>query len=72
MARHNVTFSLPERELGRADIEFLVKRDGEMHGTLKVSNGSLVWVPKNKRLGHKLGWAEFAKLAEEHGEPGSK
>ncbi len=30
MARHNVTFSLPERELGRADIEFLVKRDGEM------------------------------------------
>jgi hypothetical protein len=46
---HKVTFSLPERELGRADIEFLVKKDAEVLGTLKVSNGSLVWVGKNKQ-----------------------
>lgn len=68
MAKHGVTFNLPERELGRADIEFLVKQDDVVFGTLKVSNGSLVWVPKNRQKGHKLVWKKFAELAIEHGQ----
>ncbi len=27
MAKHDVTFTLPERSLGKADIEFLIKQD---------------------------------------------
>ncbi len=34
MAKHDVSFSLPERSLGRADVKFQVKRDGKVHGTL--------------------------------------
>ena len=39
---HEVRFSLPERQLGRADAEFNVKRDGQALGRLKISNGSVV------------------------------
>lgn len=30
---HKVTFSVPERGLGREDIEFVVKKDGARFGT---------------------------------------
>ena len=34
---HDVQFSVPSRQLGRSDIEFMVKKDGDLIGTLKVS-----------------------------------
>ena len=39
---HNVTFSVPARSLGKSDIEFVVRRNSEKFGTLRISNGSLV------------------------------
>jgi hypothetical protein len=39
---------LPERELGRADMEFLVRRDGSVLGKLLVSKGAVVWRKKWK------------------------
>lgn len=30
MAQHNVTATMPERSLGKVDLEFKVKRNGEM------------------------------------------
>jgi len=65
--KHDVTFTLPERDLGKADVEFRIKRDGSKHGTLKVSKGSVVWVPKDHSYGYKMGWAGFADLMEQHG-----
>jgi hypothetical protein len=59
MAKHNVSFSIPQRDLGRADVEFLVKQDGTVLGTLAVSNGSLVWFPKGTSYGCKMGWTRF-------------
>ena len=38
---HDVRFSIPERALGKADVEFIVKEDGAVLGTLAVSNGSI-------------------------------
>ncbi len=66
MAQHDVTFSIPERSLGKADLEFMVKRNGEMVGRLKVSNGTVVWVPKNAKYGYKLGWVKFDELMREY------
>lgn len=59
---HEVKFSIPERELGRADIEFSVKRNATKLGTLKVSKGSVVWVPKDKTYGHTMGWDQFDEV----------
>ena len=65
---HKVTFALPERELGKADIVILVKRDRAVLGKLLVSKGAIVWRSKGKsKRGKKLGWQRFAELMEAHG-----
>lgn len=70
MADHDVTFTIPERELGKADIQFKVKRNGKAFGRLRISEGSLVWVPMNKQYGYKLRWSAFDELAQKNGEEG--
>jgi hypothetical protein len=64
---HKVKFSIPERELGRADIEFKVRRNAAMFGRLKVSKGAIVWVPKGKGRGYKIRWSLFDQTAKEIG-----
>lgn len=59
-------FDLPTRELGKADVHFLVKRDGVVLGKLEVSKGSVVWYPKNTRYGHKIGWDELNRIAVDY------
>lgn len=63
---HEVSFDIPERLLGRADIKFTVKENGSVLGTLTVSNGSIVWFPKGTTYGCKMGWSKFDKLMQEH------
>jgi hypothetical protein len=70
MADHDVTFTLPERELGKADIELKVKADGHMFGRLRLSNGSMVWVPANKKFGFKVSWSQFDELMQGNGKAG--
>ena len=66
---HKVTFSMPERELGKADIEFLVRRNGSVIGRLLVSKGAVVWRKKWKsKRGRQLGWADFHGLMQKHGQ----
>lgn len=61
---HDVRFSIPERELGKADIEFIIKKDGKRFGTLRISKGSVVWIPKDKTYGHKSGWIKFDEFMQ--------
>lgn len=65
---YKVTFTIPWRELGRADVEFKVERDGTTSGSLKISKGSVVWRPRNRTHGHKIPWDRFAELMTEHGD----
>ena len=65
MARHDVSFNIPQRALGKADVEFQVKRDGAILGTLTVSNGSIVWFPKGTTYGIKKSWAQFDRLMQQ-------
>lgn len=64
---HDVKFSIPARDLGRADVIFDVNNGGTKLGTLKISKGSLVWVQKDHSYGHKLNWAAFGDLMQQHG-----
>lgn len=66
MAKHSVQFEVPARDLGRADVVFVVKRDGEVLGTLKISNGSVVWFPRNTLLGYKARWDQFDEIMQDH------
>lgn len=51
MPKHHVSFSIPTRRSGKADVEPLVKQDSAVLGTLAVENGSLVWFPKRTTYG---------------------
>jgi hypothetical protein len=62
MAKHDVSFSIPERSLGKSDVEFVVKQDGSVLGRLDISNGSVVWFPKGKSYGYKMVWGMFDDL----------
>ena len=63
MAKHQVYFDLPTRELGKSDVHFLVKKDGVVFGKLEVSKGAIVWYPKNAQRGHKVGWQRLHDYA---------
>lgn len=65
MAKHDVSFSIPKRALGKADVEFVVRKNGRVFGTLAISNGSLVWFPSKTTYGFKMGWTKFDKLMKE-------
>jgi hypothetical protein len=70
---HQVRFHIPERELGNADIEFRVrkgKRKKGLIGTLKISQGAVVWSPGYSQRGFKIGWSTLAKLISKHGRRG--
>ncbi len=62
---HDVTFAAPARTLGKTDIEFVVKGDGEKFGTLRISKRSLVWFPRNGAKGRKSSWAAFDSFMED-------
>lgn len=52
---NEVWFSIPNKPLGKADVEFRVWQDEEMHGTLQVSKGTLVWFPSKTSYGYRMG-----------------
>lgn len=65
--KHKVTLSMPNREVNKADIEFLVKQDDKVLGRLLVSKGNIVWRPRNRRSGKKLRWDRFDALIQTYG-----
>ena len=67
MAKHEVHFDLPSRELGNSDIRCKVRQDGAMLGTLAVSKGAVVWFPSGTTYGQKIGWAKFNELMKTNG-----
>lgn len=64
---HQVTFNVPDYPVSRSDIEFDIKRDGAMFGTLKVSKGGIVWRPRDNRYGYILSWDKIDCIAETGG-----
>ncbi len=62
MAKHTVSFTVPKRALGRADVQFSIKQDKSVLGTLTVSNGSIVWFPKGRTNGLKIRWSKFDRM----------
>ena len=65
MPKHEVTFIVPERPVGNADIEFKIKRDGETFGTFKVSKGGPEWHPKRGKP-QRVSWTTLANWIEGH------
>lgn len=65
MAQHKLTFTLPEREIGKEDVIFNIYEDGEKFGTIKISKGALEWFPRSNKKPFKLGWKRFDKAIKD-------
>ncbi|HEY4653235.1 MAG TPA: hypothetical protein VIH22_01910 [Cyclobacteriaceae bacterium] len=65
MARHNVFFNLPQRELGKVDALFYVYSDDRKTGTLTISKGAIEWYPANAKTPYKLSWKQFDQAIRE-------
>lgn len=62
MARHNVYFELPSRELGNVDARFTIYQNDQKLGEIAISKGSLEYHPANKQKPIRLRWGRFDKL----------
>jgi hypothetical protein len=65
---HNVAFSIPERQLGKRDIVFRVRKDGSLFGTLRISKGGVDWFPVKKQLGYGFNWTQIDSLFQTKGD----
>jgi hypothetical protein len=66
MAKHNVFFDLPERELGKADANFYIYKDEEKLGQITISKGSLEYYPARRKKPISITWSEFDALMKRH------
>jgi len=58
---HEVQMSVTRPvSITNTDVEFEVRRDGELLGRLKVGRGGLAWRPPFGRADKVAGWPEFA------------
>jgi len=53
--------------IGSRDVVFLVYKDDEKFGELRVSKGAVVWRGKFDQYGRKMSWAKFDRVMQERG-----
>ncbi|MFW0872975.1 hypothetical protein [Rhodococcoides corynebacterioides] len=64
MPDHDVRLSTKNFNVRGIDLEFTVKLDAAVLGTLAVSEGGLACRPKGKQWTVPITWFEFAEWAE--------
>jgi hypothetical protein len=67
VAVHDIEIALPPKVVLHKDVTFVVKSDGTKLGELRISKGSLDWVPAKHHFGCRLVWERFDTLMQEHG-----
>lgn len=64
---NEVTMKTEGVDVLNRDVEFDVKDDSGVVGTLKISKGTVEWRPKNHSNGFHLPWQQFSALMQQHG-----
>ena len=62
-----VTFEIPRRPVGVADIVFDVRKNKKKFGELRMSKGAVVWIPAVKSKGRRLSWDQLDRFAKAEG-----
>ena len=68
MATHEISLKVPHGiTIVNTDIEVQVRADGDLLGRLRISKGTIDWIPAHKKGAHRL--RRFAELIEENVTP---
>jgi hypothetical protein len=66
MPVHDVEMSIPTTKVVlHADVVFEVRSDGDKLGELRISKGTIDWVPVNAKLPIRLTWEQFDRYLRE-------
>jgi hypothetical protein len=67
MATHDIEILVPPKAILSSDVTFVIKSDGTKLGELRISRGSLDWVPAKHQAAYRLGWERFDNLMRTEG-----
>lgn len=67
MAAHEINMTIPSKLVLNKDAEFEIYSDGAKLGTLKISRGSIEWLPSNHQYGYHLSWEDFDSMMRKNG-----
>jgi hypothetical protein len=60
MSEHKVSITkLPVVHIGKSDVIFQIEKDSDKLGKLRVSKGTIYWLPVNDKYGYSLHWQDF-------------
>ncbi len=62
MPRHHIEISLPTKPLKNVDTTIAVWSGGEKLGEMRISKGSLDWVPAGAQKPRRISWEDLAYL----------
>ncbi|MGN7786734.1 hypothetical protein ACTJIJ_19530 [Niabella sp. 22666] len=65
MAKHNVYFDLPERELGKVDANFYIYKDDAKLGQITISKGGLDYYPNKAKQPITISWSNFDQMVKD-------
>jgi hypothetical protein len=67
MAHHDVEMSIPTTKMVlHADVVFEVRSDDEKLGELRISQGTIDWIPRRAQISVSLTWEQFDRIMAEH------
>lgn len=68
MPAHDIEMQVPAQMIKNADATITIRADGEILGRLKVSRGSVDWIPgRAVRYGYRMRWEAFDALMRADG-----
>jgi hypothetical protein len=67
MPAHKLEISVPPKAILNSDVVITVMADDAKLGELRISRGSLDWVPARHQGAYRLAWERFDLLMRESG-----
>jgi hypothetical protein len=67
MPAHDIDVTIPAQTVLNKDMEISVRSDGRLFGRLRVSRGSIDWLPANSPISRRMSWEKFAEVMETSG-----
>lgn len=68
MASHDIEMQVPAQTIKNSDATIAVWADRSMHGRLKISRGSVDWIPgRNVKKRYRMTWEKFDEIMKEYG-----
>ena len=60
MPAHDIEMTVPAQSIKNADATITIRGDGEILGRLKISRGSVDWIPaKAQKWRYRMSWEKF-------------